>query len=129
MSLKLFFQTKAGGTEPLSVPGWIFLLPLSCYPMTLWNQRFITTTLLKILMKLCILKPILHNLLWLRVVLKILESTLKNNAVTIIITNTVFNVWEVFVLFLALQQFKSSEFLFKEQVKGKKGVFFHCHKD
>ena len=97
--------------------------------MTLWNQRFLTTTLLKILMKLCILKPILHNLLWLRVVLKILESTLKNNAVTIIITNTVFNVWEVFVLFLALQQFKSSEFLFKEQVKGKKGVFFHCHKD
>lgn len=113
------------GTELLSVPGWIFLLPLSCYPMTL-----ITTTLLKILTKLCILKPVLHNFLWLHFVLKNFESALKNNAVTVTITYTVFNVWEVFVLFLVLQQFKSSELLFKGAGERKEGIFFfYCHKD
>lgn len=73
--------------------------------------------------QLCCLKPVLHNMLWLRFVLKNFESTLKNNTITIKITHKVLNVWEVFVLFLVLQHLKSSEFLLRGADERKEGIF------
>lgn len=76
------------------------------------------------LKKLCCLKPVLHNVLWLHFVLKKFKSTLKNNTITIKITHKMFNVWEVFVLFLVLQQLKSSEFHSRGADEKKEGIFF-----
>lgn len=73
--------------------------------------------------KLCCLKPVLHNMLCLHFVLKNLESTLKNNKITIKITHNIFNVWEAFVLFLVLRHLKSSEFLSRGVDKMKEGIF------
>lgn len=80
--------------------------------------------MLKILKKLCSLKPVLHNVLWLRFVHKNFDSTLRNNAITIKITHKMFDVWEVFVLFLVLQQLKSSECLSRGADERKAGIFF-----